>query len=254
MTPLETLRALGTGSEAPADAKQRVHSALLASLEGAAAAAAAGAAALHPPPTSLPPAPLGVVAGAAGSKTVAIAVGIWLLGGATGAALYGALRPPQVHVVYVDRPALARPPAAPPQEPANTTKEPAKAAEIAGLSAGLPRLAAPLNAGLSHGAGAPSAAASAAGPSSELARERALLDLARASAAQGEPGQVLERVAEHTAQFPHGHLTEEREALAIRALLALGRESEARERAQAFRSAYPNSFLTPVIDSALSAP
>ena len=245
MTPLETLRALGTGSEAPAQAKQRVHSALLASLEAAAAAAGAGANALPKPTASVPPAALGVVAGAAGSKTVAIAVGIWLLGGATGAALYGALRPQQVHVVYVDRPALS--------SPLTVAKEPLTPQEMQTIGRALLAPAATLSSAASHGAGAPSAA-TAASPSSELARERALLDLARASAAQGEPAQVLERVAQHAAQFPHGHLTEEREALAIRALLALGREQEARARAQAFRSAYPNSFLTPVIDSALSVP
>ena len=32
MKPLETLRALGTGGDAPADAKQRVYGALMASL------------------------------------------------------------------------------------------------------------------------------------------------------------------------------------------------------------------------------
>ena len=37
-------------------------------------------------------------------------------------------------------------------------------------------------------------------------------------------------------------------------LIALGRTAEARARAEAFRVAYPHSFLTPVIDSALSAP
>ena len=237
MTPLEALRALGTGAPAPNEAKQRVHNALLASLEGA--AAAAGATAVPKPTASPPTKPLGVAAGAAGSKTVAIAVGIWLLGGATGAALYGALRPQRVRVVYVDRRASSRPLLIKQPEAALATARPAPAVA---------------NAAAAHGALTLSAAASAVAPGSELARERALLDLARASAAQGEPAQVLERVAQHARQFPHGHLTEEREALAIRALLTLGRVQEARDRAQAFRSAYPNSFLTPVIDSALSAP
>ncbi|HEX7451555.1 MAG TPA: hypothetical protein VF294_04690, partial [Polyangiaceae bacterium] len=66
MTALETLRALGTGSDAPSESKQRVYGALLASIEAAAlAGATAGAAALPKPPPSLPPAPL--VAGIAGS-------------------------------------------------------------------------------------------------------------------------------------------------------------------------------------------
>ncbi len=38
MTPLETLRVLGTGNEAPTESKQRVYGALLASLEAAALA------------------------------------------------------------------------------------------------------------------------------------------------------------------------------------------------------------------------
>src|SRR4051812_21241464 len=106
MTALEALRALGTAKDAPSESKQRVYGALLASIEAAAlAGATAGAAALPKPPPSLPPAPL--LAGIAGSKTLAIAASIWLLGGVTGAALYGALRPSQVRVVYIDRPAPA---------------------------------------------------------------------------------------------------------------------------------------------------
>jgi hypothetical protein len=81
-----------------------------------------------------------------------------------------------------------------------------------------------------------------------------LLDLARANAARGEPALALTQTEQHRQQFPHGRLTEEREALAIRALLSLGRTADAQARAQAFRATYPNSFLTPVIDSALSAP
>lgn len=65
---------------------------------------------------------------------------------------------------------------------------------------------------------------------------------------------MLGAVAQHRQQFPHGRLTEEREALAIRALLALGRTEGARQRAAAFRVNYPNSFLIPALDSALSAP
>ena len=42
--------------------------------------------------------------------------------------------------------------------------------------------------------------------------------------------------------------------MAIRALHSLGRDDEARARAQAFRVAYPNSLLTPAIDSALFGP
>jgi len=89
---------------------------------------------------------------------------------------------------------------------------------------------------------------------SDLARERALLELARANAARGEPALVLEQTEQYRAQFARGKLAEEREALAIRALLSLGRAGEARTRAAAFQLSYPNSLLAPAIDSALSIP
>jgi hypothetical protein len=243
MTPLETLRALGTGEDAPTESKQRVYGALLASLE---VAALAGAIAAAPkPPVSVHRAL--IPASAVSAKTAAIAVSIWVLGGVTGAALYGALRPSGVRVVYVERPAVAATPPTPAKEP-----------EVATGATVVPGIVAPRTAPARHGpapTSAPaSASASAAGPASELARERTLLDLARSSAAQGDSALALERAEQHRQQFPRGHLSEEREALVIRALVALGRGQEARERAQVFRSAFPNSFLTPVIDSALSNP
>jgi len=236
MTALETLRALGPGEDAPLEAKQRVYGALLASLE---VAAAAGIAAAPKPPASVHRALL--PAGVVDSKTVAIAASIWLLGGVTGAALYGALRPSQVRVVYVERPVPASSVAIALSEPAVTTPNGSAAPTASSPSAtGHPAL--PLASSLARGTG------------SELAQERALLDLARANAARGEPALALAQVEKHRAQFPQGHLTEEREALGIRALLSLGRTQEAQNRAQAFRAAYPHSFLLPVIDSALSAP
>jgi hypothetical protein len=238
MTPLETLRRLGTGDDAPSESKQRVYGALLASLE---AAALAGTAALPKPPGSLPPAPL--VAGLAGSKTLAIAASIWLLGGVTGAALYGALRPSQVRVVYIDRPVLAA-------SVAPSTKEPDTAAPAGSVTP----LSATSKRAVVDRAALPSASSSVDQLGSQLAQERALLDLARSNAARGEPALALEQVERHRAQFPQGRLAEEREALGIRALLSLGRKQEAQDRAQAFRASYPNSFLLPVVESALSAP
>jgi hypothetical protein len=236
--PLEALRALGAGEEAPAEAKQRVYGALLASLEVAAAAAviAPGVARV---PGSLPPVSPPLLAGIASSKALLVGTGIWLLGGATGALIYGALHPQQVRVVYVDRPVFM-----------NSTPRASVEAPPSAAPASLP------SASPSAGRAVTSAlVSSAAGrEGSDLAAERALLDSARSDAAHGEPAQVLEQVARHQRQFPHGHLIEEREALAIRALLALGRSDEAKARAAAFRAAYPHSFLTPVIDSALSAP
>ncbi len=193
---------------------------------------------------ALPPAPL--VAGVAGSKTLAIAASIWLLGGVTGAALYGALRPSRkcAWCTSIDR---RRPRLRFRWQGACSDLRPA--GSVTPLSATSNRPAV--------GRAALPSASGAVSPRrcSQLAQERALLDLARSNAARGEPGAARsQQVERHREQFPHGRLAEEREALGIRALLSLGRKQEAQERAQAFRALYPNSFLLPVIDSALSAP
>ena len=246
MKSLEALRQLGTGGEAPLDAKQRVYGAVLASLAAAAAAgtATAGTAAAAKA-TALPAAAPSLLAGLGNAKALALAGGIWLVGGATGAALYGALSPREVRVVYVDRPVLSTSAAAAataqaPTPTPSAAPTPTTASATPALTAVDPR--------------GKRAASPTAGPGSELARERSLLDLAREHAAHGEPALVLEQTQRHRAQFPHGKLAEEREALAIRALLALGHPNEARARAQEFRRVYPNSLLTPMIDSALPAP
>ena len=220
MKSLEALRALGTGAEAPADAKQRVQAALLASIARSATS------------------PL--IAGLTNAKVLAVAGGIWLMGGATGAALYGALRTQEVRVVYVDRPVFSNGVAAPPAPAASVMSAPTPAPSAASIT--------PADTGARHAVPAVTA------QGSDLARERALLDLARAAAARGEPVLVLAQTERHRAQFPRAKLAEEREALAIRALLSLGRVSEARTRAEAFHRAYPNSLLAPAIDAALSAP
>jgi hypothetical protein len=240
MTPLEALRALGPGEEPPPEAKQRVAGALFAALELAAAAGAAGAS--KPlAPGSVHPVPVSLLGGVAGPKVLAVSASIWLMGGITGAALYRVLRPTEVRVVYVDRPTRS---SVSPNEP-----DPGASAAPASSVPGATLSAVPARSAADH-----VNPSSAADSPSDLARERALLDIARADAAQGEPARVLAVVEQHRQRFPHGRLAEEREALAIRALLSLGRRQDAETRARAFRAAYPNSFLTAVIDSALSAP
>jgi hypothetical protein len=237
--PLDALKALGLGSEPPVEVKRRVAGALFATLE---AAAVASALAKPPASASVHPAPASLLGGVASSKVLAVAASIWLAGGVTGAALYRALRPAEVRVVYVERPAPA----------IATTARSALEPEL--------ELAAPTAPGGPASAGAPGRASIERGrhgagseSGSELARERALLDVARADAARGEPGQALAVTEQHRQQYPQGRLTEEREALAVRALLSLGRTAAARARAHAFRETYPNSFLIPALESALSS-
>jgi hypothetical protein len=87
----------------------------------------------------------------------------------------------------------------------------------------------------------------------ELARERAILDQARAQISAGEAARALDYVQRHERRHPQGMLSEEREALAVNALVSLGRYREALQRGEAFRSRYPNSLLAPSVEAALLA-
>ena len=85
-----------------------------------------------------------------------------------------------------------------------------------------------------------------------LARERGVLDPARLALAAGEPARALEQVRQHGREFPNGILSEEREAIAINALVALGYDEQASKRAASFRTRYPNSLMTYSVDAALA--
>ena len=77
----------------------------------------------------------------------------------------------------------------------------------------------------------------------DVAAELALLKLARADV-RANPAHALALTAEHRARFAQGSLAEEREVIAIEALLELGRKAAAQERARAFFAAYPSSAHT----------
>jgi hypothetical protein len=77
------------------------------------------------------------------------------------------------------------------------------------------------------------------------AAELDLLTRAQGAYAAREFSEVLARVAEHGRKFPNGRLTEEREALRIRALEGAGRAEEAHRAAAAFESRFPRSIMLP---------
>ena len=76
-----------------------------------------------------------------------------------------------------------------------------------------------------------------------LNTERLLVEAAQSALARGQAATALEHAAEHAQQFPQGRLAAEREALAIRALLRLGRVDAARQRTEAFDARWPGSLL-----------
>jgi hypothetical protein len=101
---------------------------------------------------------------------------------------------------------------------------------------------------------APSAATSSARPApSSLSAERALLDNARTALTQGEPARAIALTEEHARRFPRPRLAEEREAIAIQALVLAGRPADARERAALFRATFPNSLFLPAVETSLES-
>jgi hypothetical protein len=67
------------------------------------------------------------------------------------------------------------------------------------------------------------------------------LEQARA-ALDADPARALDLTDEHRATFPRAVLAAERELIAVRALLSLGRDGEASRRANAWIDAHPTSL------------
>jgi hypothetical protein len=86
-----------------------------------------------------------------------------------------------------------------------------------------------------------------------LAEQQRLLERARAALGAGDARAALGFIREHRAQFPSTAFEEERSFLAIKALVALGRTSEARAQASAFEARFPSSLLLQSLRSALAA-
>jgi hypothetical protein len=71
--------------------------------------------------------------------------------------------------------------------------------------------------------------------------EAEILDRAHRSLQAGTPAEVLRFVEVHKRIYPHGVLTQEREAIVIEALVKLGRKDAARAQLEAFTFRYPES-------------
>lgn len=77
-----------------------------------------------------------------------------------------------------------------------------------------------------------------AGSTEGLTSERTLLDRARSAMLRGDPAAALQALDEHARAYPAGALVEEREYLAIRALVAEGRRDQALDRAERYRATF----------------
>jgi hypothetical protein len=116
----------------------------------------------------------------------------------------------------------------------------ASASSVEGENAGPSRrLGPPLAAVVSSAVPAPEP------PPAGLAAQQSLLDDARRSLFHGDGANALAAIATHRRRFPDTALAEERAALEIRALLALGRFDVARERYTTFERGFPGSLFAP---------
>lgn len=90
-------------------------------------------------------------------------------------------------------------------------------------------------------------ASAARGGDDHLAAERAALDVARTALGRGDGANALAACDEHARRFPRGALGEEREAIAVQALVLEHRSDDARARAERFRKTHPRSILLPAV-------
>jgi hypothetical protein len=93
-------------------------------------------------------------------------------------------------------------------------------------------------------------AASGAAPPS-LRDDISLLEGARTSLAEGDAAGSLEQLTVHQRRFPVSALRQEREALEIKVLVALGRTVEAKRLAAVFLERYPRSSLRAAVARAV---
>lgn len=88
--------------------------------------------------------------------------------------------------------------------------------------------------------------------SNDLIAETNVIEMARSALARGRAAAALDALEQHRAQFARGQLAEDRESLAIEALVTLGRGDDARRRAEAFARRWPDGMYRPRVDAALA--
>ena len=165
---------------------------------------------------------------------VALALPLGALLGAGGYELLGAKKSASAPVVVAPAASLDPPPSLPRSAPAPSvspslpnvdepppTRAPRRSAPTRHLTSPPAAVTAPLTAG----------------------DDLALLERARTAFAEGDAAGSLELLASHERRYRASNFTQEREALTIRVLVALGRRSEAAMLGERFLARYPQSAL-----------
>ncbi|MFO0664854.1 MAG: hypothetical protein U0174_12935 [Polyangiaceae bacterium] len=234
---MEALLASARVIDAPSEAKDRLRARLQASLPGGGGGGGDGHSATgHTQPATAPVAVAGFRAP------------LWLLAAATvgagcvgfGAAVLLMRSAPAERVIYIEKPT--------PVVPTSVTTFASSAdPSLTAVDVGkLPRAA------LAASAPPPSVTSTASASNvSDLAQEREVLVIARTALGRGDGPNALVATTRHEKAFPNGVLREEREAIAIQALVLSGRSAEAHARAARFKRAFPQSLLLPTVEAAV---
>lgn len=163
-----------------------------------------------------------------GRRAIPLAMTTFALGAVVGAGAVVLLGPREPRVVYVER-------AAP-------HLSAVRAEELTVSPYSLPSVL---------DASKPPSAPSASAPHDTLKEERAIIEEARSKLASGDVATALQRLDEHARRYAKARLAEEREALAIQALVNVQRYDEARTRAASFRDRWPSSVYLPAVEITL---
>lgn len=86
-----------------------------------------------------------------------------------------------------------------------------------------------------------------------VVEELAILEQAQQAASRDDHAAVLAITRDHEVHYPKGRLSEEREALRVRAMIGLGRLGEARQTAARFHRSFPRSVLLSRLDDMLTS-
>jgi hypothetical protein len=196
-----------------------------------------------PPPDApaAPPSPNAPPVAGAGSSLAGKVIVALAISGAIGTVVWLARSPAAETAPVAAAPSLVTIPPPTPSASGSAT--------VDALASAIPS-AAPAPSSTAHAVIPPSPSPST-GPSEP---ESAMLARAHDALLNGSADRALAIVAEHARAYPRGMLTQEREVIAVEALVSSGRLDQARTRAAAFRAAYPGSSHRARIDRLVESP
>lgn len=194
----------------------------------------------------------GVLVGAALGALVSGGLSLWMPV-ATTPGLAGTPSTPAVTVTLADSALPQEPARRPRSEEASSSASPGPAAaavskpEYNPPQADSPRI--DEQASSARPASTPAAAEALSGPGAAVEESESALVQRAQSALASNPGLALALAGQHQARYPGGMFAQEREVIAISALLSLGRRAEAEARAAAFLAANPRSAYRPRVEA-----